>query len=152
MEFLKLESFTVVGIAVKTSNENGQSANDIKMLWDRFINENIADRIPNKISNEFYSIYIDNEGDHTQPYLTIIGCKVSDVTNIPNGMIAKTVEGGSYAKIACSGDITKGSVYNDWLKIWALNLDRNFKADFEIYGEDAQNPTDAKYDIYVGVK
>jgi predicted transcriptional regulator YdeE len=30
-------------------------------------------------------------------------------------------------------------------------LPRNYSADFEIYGEKAQNPQDAKVDIFIGV-
>ena len=44
-----IHEFYVIGITVRTSNENGQSAIDIPKLWETFINENIIDQIPNKL-------------------------------------------------------------------------------------------------------
>ena len=69
------EPFYVVGISVRTSNENQQAAKDIPALWQRFMSENIADKIPNKSSNKVYAVYTDYESDHTKPYTTIIGYK-----------------------------------------------------------------------------
>ena len=50
------------------------------------------------------------------------------------------------------GDLTKGAVYETWSKIWNADLDRTFTADFEVYGEKAQNPTDAEVEIFVAIK
>ncbi len=46
----------------------------------------------------------------------------------------------------------KGLIVNHWSKIFAMNLDRNYIADFEVFGEKAQNPSNAEVDFYVGVK
>ena len=46
----------------------------------------------------------------------------------------------------------QGIVYNEWVKIWNSDLDRTFVADFEVYGEKAQDPTNAEVEIFVGVK
>lgn len=46
-----------MGIGVRTTNENGQSAKDIGALWNKFMSEGILDKIPNKIDNTIYSIY-----------------------------------------------------------------------------------------------
>ena len=48
--------------------------------------------------------------------------------------------------------MTKGLVVNQWSKIFEMELDRNYKSDFEIFGEKAQNPSDAEVDFYVGIK
>ena len=68
-----LKPFFVIGISVRTSNENGQAANDIPALWNRFRLENIGAKLINKTGDEVYSIYTDYEGDYTQPYTTILG-------------------------------------------------------------------------------
>ncbi len=147
-----IETFTIIGIAVKTTNENGQSAKDIGALWNKFMSEGILSQIPNKIDNTIYSIYTDYEGDYTQPYTTILGCRVKSTDVIPNGMVAKTIQGGNYAKFVTKGDLTKGAIYEEWSKIWNADLDRLYTADFEVYGEKAQNPTDAEVEIFVAVK
>ena len=152
MEKVNIKAFKVIGISVKTTNENGQSAKDIGELWNKFMTEGILDKIPNKVDNTIYSIYTDYEKDHTKPYTTILGCKVENSDIIPNGMIAKKIEGGNYTKFVSKGDLTKGAVFVEWSKIWEMDLDRKYTTDFEVYGEKAQNQTDAEVDIYVAIK
>ncbi len=152
MDKVTIKEFIVIGISVRTTNENGQSAKDIGKLWNKFMTEGISDKIPNKIDGTIYSIYTEYESDHTKPYTTILGCKVSTTDTIPNGMIAKTFKGGDYTCFLSKGDLTKGAVYETWSKIWNTDLDRTYTADFEVYGEKAQNPTDAEVEIYVAIK
>ncbi|MCD4711540.1 MAG: GyrI-like domain-containing protein [Bacteroidales bacterium] len=152
MEKVNIKTFKVIGISVRTTNENGQSAKDIGELWNRFMTEGILDKIPNRIDNTIYSIYTDYESDHRKPYTTLVGCKVENVDTIPNGMVSKTFNVGNYIKFVSKGDLTKGAVYEEWSKIWNLDLQRTYTADFEVYGEKAQNPMDAEVDIFVAVK
>ena len=87
MENIKLEAFTVVRIAVKTTNKNGQSATDIGALWQKIMGEGIIEKIPNKIDYAVYSVYTEYEGDYTKPYTTVLGCKVSDTSNVQNATL-----------------------------------------------------------------
>lgn len=151
MQKLKKEGFQVIGIKVRTTNENGKAAQDIPQLWNRFMTEQIAAKIPNKISEEAYSIYSNYESDHTKPYDTILGCKVSSLEQIPEGMVGHTVEGGSFVKFVSKGDLTQNAVYDTWLEIWGKDLNRNYSSDFECYGAKAMNPKDAEVDILVAV-
>ncbi|MBP9789177.1 MAG: effector binding domain-containing protein [Bacteroidia bacterium] len=152
MNTSKIPKFYVIGISVRTSNENGQAAKDIPDLWNKFITESIAENIPNKIDNSIYSIYTEYEKDHTRPYTTLLGCRVENLDLIPNGMIGKTFDQATYDKIVAKGNLMQGIVYNEWVKIWNSDLDRTFVADFEVYGEKAQDPTNAEVEIFVGVK
>lgn len=152
MEKVKIEHFKIIGISVRTTNENNQAAKDITALWGKFMGENVSEAIPNKIDNTVYSIYTDYESDHTKPYTTILGCKVENLNNIPDGMIGKSFNGGNYVKLSAKGDLMKGLVFNKWLEIWEMDLGRVFTADFEIYGEKAQNPANAEIDILIAVK
>ncbi|MEE9439885.1 MAG: GyrI-like domain-containing protein [Saprospiraceae bacterium] len=149
MDKVTISEFTVIGISVSTTNENGQSAKDIGALWNKFMTEGISDKIPNKIDGTIYSIYTEYVSDHTKPYTTILGCKVENADTIPNGMIAKTIKGGNYTKFVSKGDLTKGAVYETWSIIWNTKLDRAYTADFEVYGEKAQNPKDAEVEIFI---
>jgi predicted transcriptional regulator YdeE len=152
MQTVKIEPFKVIGIAVRTTNENGQSAQDIGQLWGKFMSEGIAEKIPNKIDDSIFSIYTNYQGDHSQPYDTILGCKVSSLELIPEGMVGQSFDGGTYGKFISKGDLTKGVVFDTWTEIWSKNLNRVFTADFEIYGEKAQNPTNAEVEVFVGLK
>ena len=152
MKDVKMEKFHIVGITVRTTNENGKAAADIPTLWDRFMKEKIVEKIPNKISADVYSMYTDYESDHTKPYTTLLGCRVSSLDNVPEGMEGKTIEASNYTKFNTQGDLTKNIVYDEWLKIWNMDLKRTYQSDFEIYGEKASNPTDAEVDIFIAVE
>ncbi len=151
MQKVNIESFQVIGIAVRTTNANGQAAKDIGALWGRFMGENIAAKIPNKLDQSVLSIYTNYEGDHTLPYDTILGCRVSSLEHIPEGMVGQSFEGGSHVPFVSKGDLTKGAVYETWMEIWKADLNRKYTADFEVYGEKAQNPESAEVDIFVAV-
>lgn len=148
----KVQKFSVIGISVRTTNENEQAGQDIPALWNKFMSEGIAEKIPNKIDNSIYCIYTEYEKDHTKPYTTILGCKVKNLDTIPNGMIGKVFEEATYTKHIAKGNILQGMVFGEWTKIWNSNLDRTFTADFEVYGAKAQNPENAEVDIFVAVK
>jgi len=151
MDIIKIDSFHVIGIAVRTTNENGQSAKDIPVLWEKFMSEGILEQIPNKIDNSLYCIYTAYEKDHTKPYTTILGCKVENLNDIPNQMVGKTIEEATCKKFVAKGDLMQGAVYNEWVKIWNSELERTFTADFEVYDERSLNPEHAEVDIFVAV-
>ncbi len=152
MQAVKMESFNIIGISIRTTNENGQASKEIAELWQKFISENIISKIPNKISNDIYSLYTEYESDHTKPYTTILGCKVENLDSIPNGMVGNSFKGGNYIKTSTKGDLMQGLIVNHWAKIFEMDLERVYTADFEIFGEKAQNPSDAEVDFYVSVK
>ncbi|MDB2385081.1 GyrI-like domain-containing protein [Polaribacter sp.] len=152
METKIIPAFNIIGITVKTTNENNQAASDIPALWKKFMEEGILQKIPNKVNNEIYSMYTDYESDFTRPYTTIIGCKVENLNEIPEGMVGKTVEGSTYNFSTTKGDLSKGVIINHWSKIWQSNIKRAYTTDFEIYGEKASNPQNAEVEFYVAVK
>lgn len=152
MNKVNIEPFKIIGISVRTTNENNQAAKDIADLWSRFLNEKVLEAIPNKIDNTVYSIYTAYESDHTKPYTTILGCKVKTLNTIPDEMVGKSFEGGNYVKLSAKGDLMKDLIINKWLEIWKMDLERVFTADFEVFGARAQNPTDAEIDFLIAVK
>jgi len=148
---MDIQKFNIIGISIRTTNENEQSGKDIPALWDRFISEGIAKKIPNKINHSIYSVYTDYEKDHTKPYTTILGCMVESLDLIPEEMVGITIETGSYEKFIAKGNLNEGIVINEWIKIWNSDLNRSFTSDFEIYGEKAQNPENAEVDIFIAI-
>ncbi len=152
MNTQQLAAFTIIGIAVRTTNQNGQMGIDIPALWGRFMSEGIAAKIPNKIDDAIYSVYTEYEKDHTLPYTTIIGCKVANLTQIPDGMVGHTIAEAKYQKFVAVGNLMEGAVYNEWTKIWNTDLPRTYTSDFEIYNERSQDPVNAAVDIFIAVK
>ncbi|MCE7990532.1 MAG: AraC family transcriptional regulator [Roseivirga sp.] len=151
MQNVTIEPFHIIGIAIRTTNENNQAAEEIAGLWGRFLNDNILEAIPNKVDNTVYSLYTDYEGNHTQPYTAILGCSVISLDDIPQGMVGKSIDRGNYVKISAKGDLTKGLIVREWTKIWQLELNRAFTADFEVFDKNEKNPMDARVDFLVAV-
>jgi predicted transcriptional regulator YdeE len=147
-----VNQFYILGIAVRTTNENGQATKDIPQLWNRFMSENIAAQIPNKVSDDIYCLYTDYEGDYTRPYTTILGCRVHNLAEIPAGFTSKPVEEGEYTVFTAKGKIAEGVVFQEWQKIWSTELPRNYGTDFEVYGSKAKDPDNAAIDIFIGLK
>ncbi len=152
MDKVTVKAFEVIGISIRTTNENEQAAKDIGELWNKFMSEGIIEKIPNKVDNTIYSIYTEYESDYTKPYTTVLGCKVEHLNEIPNGMVGKSFKEGKYINFSTKGDLTKGLIINKWKEIWKMDLDRVYSADFEVFGEKAQNPNDAEIDILIAIK
>jgi predicted transcriptional regulator YdeE len=152
MDIQTREQCSIIGIAVRTTNEDQQSGKDIPALWEQFISEGVAARIPNKTGHSVYCVYTDYEKDHTKPYTTLLGCAVFSLEDIPEGLLGRTFEGANYIKFVATGDLQQGVVFDEWVKIWNADLPRAFTADFEVYGEQAQDPAHAAVDIFIAVK
>ncbi len=151
MQTTSIESFFVVGLAVRTRKENNQAAQDIPALWNRFMGEGIAEKITNKIDPTVYAVYTDYEGDHTQPYTTLIGCRVPSLADIPEGMTGREIPGGTFRQYLAKGNLQEGAVYGVWNEIWQTDLLRSYRADFEVYGPKSMNPLDAEVEILIGL-
>lgn len=147
----KIEDFHVIGISVRTKNENQETTRDIAKLWNDFMSRKIMNKIPNKIEDTLYAIYTDYESDHSGEYTIVVGCKVSSLEVIPLGMVGTTVKTGDYAKFMAKGDVTKAAIPDAWEKIWKTDLNRVYASDFEVYDDRAMDPTNAEVDIFIGV-
>jgi predicted transcriptional regulator YdeE len=148
---LQLNSFYVIGISVKTTNANNQAAKDILGLWQKFMSENIASKILNKIDDTIYCIYCRYESDYTAPYTTLLGCKVSSIENIPAGFDYIEIAGGNYEQFVAKGNLMEGVVYEKWVDIWNMDFPRAYTTDFEIYGEKSADPSNAIVDIFIAL-
>lgn len=147
-----IETFHLIGITVRTTNENGQAGQDIGALWNRFISEQVTASIPGKVDDTIYNVYTEYEKDYTRPYTTLLGCRVNNLDTIPEGMKGITIHAANYLRYTAKGNIHDGIVFKEWQKIWNTDLDRAYTADFEVYGEKALNPEQAEVDIFIAVK
>lgn len=152
MDTINIPEFNIIGIAVRTTNENDQAGHDIAALWKQFFGDQIPEKIPNKTDDDILCVYTDYEKDHTKPYTTILGCRVSTLNTIPEGMTGKTIAAASYKKFTACGNLEKEIVFDEWNKIWNTNLSRAYTSDIELYGKKAQNPEHAEVDIFIALK
>ena len=144
-----LSTFQIVGIGIRTNNQ--RASQDLGGLWGKFISQNISRKIPNKDSDEIFSIYTDYESDHSGDYTTIIGYRVNSLENIPAGMVSKEILSTDYQVFTAKGKFPE-AVQQTWGKIWNSNLERSYQTDFEVYGAKSQNMNDAEVEIFISVK
>jgi predicted transcriptional regulator YdeE len=148
-----IKGFNIIGISVKTTNKDNQAAQDIGKLWQQFYEENLFEKIPNKLSDDIYSIYTDYKSDFTDEYTTIIGMQVKSLENIPAGLIGRQFPSDNFEKITAIGPMPK-AIVDVWTDIWKRDkeLDRKYTYDFEVYGEKSRNGENSEVEIYIATK
>ncbi|MEG0308042.1 MAG: GyrI-like domain-containing protein [Clostridium sp.] len=142
-KIVNLEQKIVVGVSTVTGNDDPKMGETIGGLWEELYQCGINSAIKNKV-NEYaiglYSDYQDNK------YCVTAGNEVSEVDN--EEFTVKVIPAGKYAKFSVHGHMQK-VVGEAWSKIWEMDLDRSFAADFEEYlNSDFDN---ANIDIYIAL-
>lgn len=130
------EGFTVVGIELRTSNDEAERT--IPPFWGRFWQDNVLVQIPRRTSDEVYAVYtnfahpgIDNEG----VYSLVIGARVAGA-EVPDGMTSVIIPASRRIRFAVEdNDLAKVGLA--WQHIWArTDLPTTYLADYEHYSAD----------------
>jgi len=152
-------AFSVAGIEVRTSNAKEASGDGlIGRQWQKFFQDGVLEKIPNKHDGNIYAVYSDYASDRNGEYSLTIGAKVADGSPAPAGLVVKTVPAGKYAVVTSDKGPVAKVVTAAWQRVWDLEQKkelggtRAYKADFELYDQRAANPQDAQADIYLGLK
>jgi len=150
--------FSIIGIEARTTNAKEMSNQAvIGKQWQRFFQEQVLQKIPDKADPNIYAVYTDYATDRSGEYSFVIGAKVNQESRVPPGMVLKTVPAGNYAVITSDKGPVDKVVVAAWQQIWALEDKaalggrRAYRADFEIY-QRAADPQNSQVDIYVGLK
>jgi predicted transcriptional regulator YdeE len=143
---------TLIGLKLpkKTTNENGQAMSDCGNHWQKFEQEGIFDKIPNKTDFVVYAVYFDYEGDHTKPYSYFVGSPVATGTAVPEGLDTLEVPAQDYEHIIAMGKMPD-CVAEAWMQIWKGSHNRAYGYDFEIYSEKSSDWNNAEVDIYLSI-
>jgi predicted transcriptional regulator YdeE len=152
MNPIELEEITLIGLSLgsTTTNANGQAAKDCGALWQKFEKGNYAETIPEKLTNEILAVYHNYEGDFTQPYSYFIGVKVKPDAVIPDGLEKLSIPKASYQKFVSKG-IIPDCIADTWRDIWNSNMERAYKADFEVYDDRSKDWKNGEVDIFISV-
>lgn len=143
-EVVNLEEKIVVGVSAITSNDDSKMGKVIGGLWGKLYEDGVNELIKNKVNEYAIGLYSDYEDDK---YCVTVGNEVSRLEN--EELTVKKIPSGKYAKFSIEGHMQK-AVAEAWNKIWQMDLDRSYKADFEEYlNADYDN---AKIDIYISLK
>ncbi|MDN3506424.1 MAG: GyrI-like domain-containing protein [Simkaniaceae bacterium] len=140
----------IMGISIRTTNENDQAVKDLPPVWDRFYSEQIPTKIPYQKSGEVLGLYCEYEKDHTKPYTFVAGFDVTVAGEIPEGLVVKHLPESKYAVFEISGQFPQ-QLIQTWQWIWQSDLNRTFTGDFEAYqiGFDGEKNTDIH--IYIAI-
>ncbi len=83
MQKVKIEPFKLIGIAIRTTNEEQKAIKEIAALWQRFMSGNILEKIPDKLDYTIYSLYTWYEGDTRNLILSFLVVKCLALTKSP---------------------------------------------------------------------
>ena len=145
--------FKLIGISIRTTNQDNHAAKDIGMLWSQFFEQAILDKIPNKISSDIYAVYTNYKSNFTEEYTVIIGVPVSTLKDVPEGMFGQEFENDNFIKYIAKGKMPD-AVVSTWMEIWRNDnvLNRAYSYDYEIYGAKCQDGENAEVEIFISVK
>lgn len=85
-----------------------------------------------------------------EPFSYFIGFKVAVGTAVPERMQALTIPAGTYQKVEVNGQMPQ-CIGEGWQGIWASEIHRSFKTDFEVYDEQSRDWSNATLDIFLSV-
>ena len=143
-KIVELKEKMIAGVAARTANDDPKMGEIIGDLWNRLYQDNLYDKIQDKVSPYCYGLYSDYD---EKGYQVTVGCDVSKSQEVFD---QKIVPAGKYARFEIHGDMVT-AVQNAWSEIWQMPLDRTYTGDFEEY-VDSNMTGDATIFIYIAIK
>ncbi|TAI48207.1 AraC family transcriptional regulator [Flagellimonas allohymeniacidonis] len=146
-----MDCFKIIGIAMETTNQNGQSLHDIEKLWGRFWGEDIQSQVPNRVNTDIYAVYTDYENQDLGKYTIIIGLPVITLDDIPKGFTGRELCIGKSQKFVSKGKMPE-AIVKTWTEIWENKaLKRAFHVDVTIHGAKYYDGDNAEVETYISI-
>lgn len=144
----------LAGITCRTCNKGNQSADDLKLLWERFFGEKIMEKLQQRKNDNIISAYHEYESRYEGDYSAFIGFELqesADPSSLPDGMSLLTVPHGPYQVYEVNNP-TPEKVMATWRHIWSEDehLNRRYACDFEVY-HDNKGGTPVCVEIFIGI-
>ena len=122
----------------------------IGKLWQEFAKGDFSNKIPEMTRGIILSVYTNYLHKDHSAYTIYVGCKVSEELAVVPGLGRVEVPGSTFAMFLARGPMPQ-SVSDAWQQINAKNLDRAYRADYDIYGPKSQNHSNSEVEIFVSV-
>lgn len=152
-------AFFVVGIEARTTAARETSAQAlIPQQWQRLMQEGVLQKIPNKADQNIYAVYTDFSNRRYGEYSVVIGARVTSKSQVPAGLVLKTIPAGKYAIFESEQGPAMQVIPAAWQNIanlednGQLGYIRTYKADYEVYDGQAMNFEKLRAELHVGVK
>jgi predicted transcriptional regulator YdeE len=152
------DSFYVAGFSARTNNAREMSGQgQIGALWQKFMQQNVAAAVPDRVDNDVLAVYSDYASDEKGDYTYTLGVRVSRVDSLPAGMTSMKIAAGPYDTLTTGVGAVMQVVPAEWQKIWAMTPSqlggkRAFVTDYEVYGERSTDPQQAQVEIHIGIR
>lgn len=152
------EPFYVAGYLVRTNNAKEMAGQgEIGKLWQRFMQEGLGAKIPNRADAALTVVYSDYASDEKGDYNYLLGARVTSIDGLPDGMTCKKVQAGPYAAVTTEVGEIPSVLQTAWRKIWQMSPaelggKRAFMTDYEIYDARSANPIQAQVEIRLGLR
>ena len=144
-----------IGLEAKTSSqaEANKKTAQIPGLHHKFLKNSLEEKIPNRIDSELYfALYTNYESDHTGTYSAILAAEVSDLSDVPEGMVAIDIPTAQYLVFTVKGSMPNAltRTWKEILNYFASNkfYQRAFTTDFEVYDKSAPESVE----IYIAIQ
>lgn len=138
-----------IGLELRTNNEECSLA--MPAHKDRFFKEDILSKIPNKMNESILALYTDYEGDYTKPYSWILGCEVSGLEEVPEGLVGRVIPESKYAVFTTKGEFPQGLIAV-WQEVWKSSLKRLYTSDFELYRSNFDPQRNPEVKVYIAIE
>lgn len=148
------DEFMVMGLSVKTSNEENEKNNVIGRVWEEYLlrRPEISWKKKPHMDLGVCEIIEDLEDEFNYICCT----EVEAPEPVPEGMVAERVPASKYAVFTHRGPADKlGDTYDYILGRWLPNSDFEINKsghDFELYDERFTNGEDSEMEIYIPIK
>ncbi len=150
-EIVEIEKKDIVGIKIRTTNENWKCIGDMTSLWQKFFGSNVSGSIKNATGRTSYGVYNNYESDLFKPYDYTAGLEVGKIEDLSGELSSLKIPGGKYAKFSGMGDL-KQVVGELWQKVWASEINRSYLCDFELYNNKSEDMDKQEIEIYISIK
>jgi predicted transcriptional regulator YdeE len=152
------EPIYVAGFMVRTSNAKEMSGSgEIGKLWGRFMQQNLAAQIPNRVGQNLIVVYSDYASDEKGEFNYLLGAPVTAVDSLPAGLSFRQVPPGQFAVITTAQGPIAEVMQSAWKRIWAMSPaelggTRAFLEDYEVYDQRSADPANSQVEIHIGLR
>ncbi len=146
--------FIVMGLSVKTSDEENEKNNVIGRLWEEYLLR--RREIPGKVNPRVDLGVCEIIEDLEDEFNYICCTEVEEAEGVPKGMVAERIPASKYAVFTHRGSTHKlGDTYDYILGRWIPNSLFEINKgghDFELYDDRFTNGEDSEMEIYIPIK
>lgn len=153
-KIIEKNRFTVIGMDCLTTTEDNENHKVVIDLWNHF-KPRIEEVKNKKNPTKMIGIYKQRK-NYPNRFSYIASIEVSNLSEIPRGMIPKIINGSKYAVFTHQGELanidnTYNYIYDEWLQ--ESEYDENKKGDnLEIFNTNYDEDDNLDIDIYIAIK